>query len=547
MVKYIACLVGVAYASRPLVSFGDPKHRGRSDDAHAHHHDCQKNEVVTPLVVYFIIICFIVAAPCAYTVRRVRDRLNLYDARVARGRHTTLAQFHGAGETPGVLLLTCAFSLALSSMNLTVALPNMHEIVKSFAGSVSISGAVLGVYGFGALLGLPLFMHFVRESFRGGFIAQGLLLVLGNSAWLLVVAKHVSFRCLVVGRLLCGLEGSSEMVCHYAIRTCTSHNWMLKAFTIAHMMSDFGACLGFALSSFSREYPVTDLVSEEALPTFDILILCLSFLVIVLVNFPHQSEMLFIGCTHHDTHSHSHHSARASMESSSHHFPRRGSRDSAGFFQSAQADKELLELEVARLAFVTAFNTNLLKTTQRTSWEAFAMLLLSDVYQLGSITSGYFMCMCALAVVASGFLVLLGSGTSFLGLARKISICQAVGIIVMVRFSDPGTTRLVLFLVGSAIFYGSNAMHMVPVNAAVTDFMLQKHAFLDDVHFHALIIFAKYSGVLVGPIISRMFQGHCEHQNMGVALFGLVFLFQGFIIEICLRTLKDCRYALHLN
>eukprot|EP00928_Gymnodinium_smaydae_P013702 TRINITY_DN14980_c0_g7_i1.p1 TRINITY_DN14980_c0_g7~~TRINITY_DN14980_c0_g7_i1.p1 ORF type:complete len:530 (-),score=46.33 TRINITY_DN14980_c0_g7_i1:174-1763(-) len=525
VVKYVACLVGLAVASRPSILFSNKSHYESSTQlAEAPRSECRQANIVAPLVTYFFVIFLIVGAPCVYVVSRVRDRLSGYDARVGP-RASSLASFGGRGDTPKLLLLTCAVSLALSSMNLTIGLPNMHQIVQKFNGSIAFSGLVLGVYGFGAILGLPLFVWFVKDSFRGGFVAQGVLLVIGNFAWLSVLVQKSDLRSLVVGRLLCGLEGGSEMVCHYSLRTCTSSSFLSKAFTVAHVMSDLGACFGFALSSFSRQYPATDAVDKDALPTVDLLVVCLVFLVLMLLIFPSQQGLLSTKGVQH-----SHEVEVTPIEPS-----------------GSTKDKHVLadiELRVAWLAIMTALSTNLLRATQRTSWESFAGLLLSDVYHLGSITSGYVICICALAVLVSGILIFFGSSTSHFALARKIAICQAVGIVLMVRFGNPGPVSFVMFLLGSGMFYGSNAMHMVPVNAAVTDFMLQKHPVLNDVNFHALIICAKYVGVFFGPITSRMFQGRCMHQNMGVALFGLTFFFQVFVVEVCLRALRNCKDAL---
>merc|ERR1740117_61649 len=181
----------------------------------------------------------------------------------------------------------------MAYMNFTICMPNSATTSSDAGGGLFMSGVVIGCYGFGGFLGLPLFMRLSNTSYRSAFILQGVITLISNGFFAWGIMADWNMWWLVLARTVCGMEAGADLVCCVAIATCTVQRYRTRANALYNAAISVGLVMGPLLCSLTLQFgaPLFPSISPEALPILATMVLSVLFLVFVILRMPHQEEL----------------------------------------------------------------------------------------------------------------------------------------------------------------------------------------------------------------------------------------------------------------
>eukprot|EP00408_Alexandrium_pacificum_P021983 CAMPEP_0171185318 /NCGR_PEP_ID=MMETSP0790-20130122/16240_1 /TAXON_ID=2925 /ORGANISM="Alexandrium catenella, Strain OF101" /LENGTH=588 /DNA_ID=CAMNT_0011650337 /DNA_START=107 /DNA_END=1873 /DNA_ORIENTATION=- len=422
-------------------------------------------------------------------------------------------------EVSGVVLAFVLMGTFLLNLNFTIVLPSSEHIMLKAGGSTFLSGVAIGAYALGSIISLPFIMHCSRHSYRTGVLFIAAVALVGNIAYAAMgsIGGSIGIVGMITARLACGLEGGIMVMFAIVLTHLSSGKATARAMAKLVMSSSLGLVLGPAASSLSQ-YCFPGYQAE--IPPAAFMAACAAaYGALAFCWFPSQSECFdAVGLSDYRV---------ATMGSSSE------------TYTDLEVKRGWAYLGVLSVAYVC-------RMFQRVCWEAGVLVLLVQDYGLTTKQAGLVM---ALPVMASLPLVLasdlLGSfGT--VNATRILTLWELLGIVLMVRLVPASTQGLVLLLVGSAIFYGTNWMTIVPLAPLRARFALKGHWALNVETSSAISWAFAFLGQFYGPLVSRALLNVCLSQNLLASCFTVVWVSVFVATEVGLNTLLS-REQLHLG
>jgi len=172
-------------------------------------------------------------------------------------------------------------------------------------------------------------------------------------------------------------------------------------------------------------------------------------------------------------------------------------------------------IRAAWLSFAFLTCSMFARAFQRVLWEAAFLVIVADGFRYGTVMSGYltalplFLLLC-LPLVGKALLQRFGS----VGYIMVMDSMQVAGICLMFHMGIPSPFRIVVFILGSAIFYFANWAQIVALSPFQAYFAVPDHPVLSMERIPAWSWGLSFVGYFFGPIVSRILLQACPNQDI---------------------------------
>eukprot|EP00927_Polykrikos_kofoidii_P084235 TRINITY_DN8825_c0_g1_i1.p1 TRINITY_DN8825_c0_g1~~TRINITY_DN8825_c0_g1_i1.p1 ORF type:complete len:595 (-),score=96.36 TRINITY_DN8825_c0_g1_i1:84-1868(-) len=435
-------------------------------------------------------------------------------------------------DMPTVLQVICYTSTILAYMNFTVCMPHSASATSEAGGNLLMSGVVIGAYGIGGIISLPLYVRLATYSYRAGFILQAILMFIGNTWYMVGLVNDWSIWSLTLARGMCGMEAGADFICCVAIATCTPQRFRTRSNAYYNAAISLGLVLGPLIASVSSQFitPVLPM-KAETVPILVTIILGLIFFGAVLLVMPDQRRLFEM----------------AGLPEGGKARPEPTSPGDAALANTAvnrQAEKAYYS--AAWLALWGHLAVTVIRFTQRVAWEASALWVIAVEYGHGVVFSGYAVSACVWTAGASGITVgWLSLRYNNLLIMKIMDVFEFIGIILMFRIGPPSHVQLFVYVFGSAIFYGANYIQAAPFSSERSRWCISNHWILSLEMGQAIVTVVKFGGMIAGPIISRSVLQVCPQQNSSILFCFLIYALQVPVGSIVMLSLRSTGEAIH--
>jgi len=199
------------------------------------------------------------------------------------------------------------------------------------------------------------------------------------------------------------------------------------------------------------------------------------------------------------------------------------------------------KVRAAWLACGLEWGSTLFRVTQRVGWEAAALLIIAEEYQLGTTIAGFAV---VIGLVGYAFAQpLVGYASARLPtlfLLQIIQLVELVGLLgMLLRFGPPTMFWCIVFIVSSALFYGGNMTLAVVFTGLRANLCLGWHPILNLETTQLILYSMNPIALFVGPVLSRWLLQWCLHQLVFVAASIGLIVPQFIMSEIGFRVLRQ--------
>eukprot|EP00421_Protoceratium_reticulatum_P064781 CAMPEP_0168407114 /NCGR_PEP_ID=MMETSP0228-20121227/25997_1 /TAXON_ID=133427 /ORGANISM="Protoceratium reticulatum, Strain CCCM 535 (=CCMP 1889)" /LENGTH=386 /DNA_ID=CAMNT_0008420777 /DNA_START=18 /DNA_END=1174 /DNA_ORIENTATION=+ len=381
-------------------------------------------------------------------------------------------------------------------------MPSSEETVSRLGGSTAFSGWVIGTYALGCLASLPLMLHWSRSSYKLGMVFAATAAVLGNALSFvsLEIAGADSKWFSLWARFVCGMEGGVAIVLSNMMFRSSAGRGAVQAWSEYFLAGALGFAMGPWMSSLTLLANLH--IKPEGPPA--LLMICMGFAYAALV------PLLFTGAD-----------CRADKNPARTEPGGAAATDATEDAQSAEAEA----VSAAWVHLLLQTVANAVRYSQRVACEAAALVLFTDAYGLSTVTAGFVVGLLPLGLIPLTFMTAsLHEALGLMGIIRAMEAMQVVGLLLTLVRGSSDFLSLLIFVVGSGLFYSANWMQGMALSSTMMRFNVQNHWLLNLESTMGALWSFTYVGYFFGPIISRTLMQACLSQRALAASLGALLL-----------------------
>jgi len=399
-------------------------------------------------------------------------------------------------------------AIGMANVNYVVVLP---IAVGNFSGSMWEAGLWVGLYAFGALISMPLFIALGHQYTRTAIVLHGLTTLIGNII-MVYGAVVQSITWLMIGRIATGLAFGIYYTCNHGCLYLIPTWDRLEAIFISRCVYSIGFALGPSISPLCNYVLTRQPWVSEYFPNYDAAAEGTPLVLMALYGFLYalgglfvfkdveildaETEGLGVGASHGDPN---------------------------------QNNATWEEKKQAIIMFSSVVFTHFTRNLIRVMWETGTVIILAKVYCVAT-GAGIVVSIVAITVVFTR-LAMAKLGIACSGdLALLMRVLEWGGVLsipfMFLYGMKPGDFTLALFLCGGIIFYNANASQSGLLLALGGETAIPGHFWLDKVALNTYMYISMLVAYIFGPICTFVTQDLNPGQDTVAVLVAAVTVLQ---------------------
>lgn len=431
----------------------------------------------------------------------------------------------GPVETfPKELTIWPAIVHGACSVLFTSIMPVASEVVVLAGKDAAWAGHLVGAYGIGAVISVPVFWHFRCRHVKTSCLVHTILVICGAAVHVAALLLHVEgdklVYALVFARFLYGISAGANYTGSLALTSATPSSRRTEFISYWAAGGSAGMLIGPAMASASEAVVIAVLGTgcsdraKYAAQGFVILSYGITALIFMARTFAADS-VLAGHCKY---------------------------GDSAVSAEVKKSPKQQCELRTARsaLGLFLTFSGVVLRTSVRVSWEVAAFFILKMSFGISRVNSGF-----VAAGIVSVYILLQFSFGAMLrkgkqlgwelrdhNLVLSFEFCGLVGLGVLAL---PG---LASFLVGSAVLFSANALSGSPMLSFCTKMGAGPGAWLSTGNLLLVNQLSALTMYWVAPLYSAHMLSHMPDVLALVGILLPILVCKLLVMEVCMHGVE---------